>query len=143
MSTKRTDPKFDKAFDRAALRTAFVSTFWAVIEDRKKRRGGFTMTALAKAVGSSKHEVSRWFNGSPNWTLNTIANIANALGLEIVVSVRERSTGRVFTPAGLQVSPNSQRLYPRTKTVAETSTSFMPPTRISESPPVTTTSEAA
>jgi DNA-binding phage protein len=101
MSTK-TDAKFEAAYDRAALRSAFVSLFWAVISERRKRPDGFKLTELARQVGSTKHEVSRWFNGSPNWTLNTIARIARALNLDLVIEARDRATGAVYTPAGLQ-----------------------------------------
>lgn len=107
MSTKRTDPKFESAYKRATLRAAFVSLFWAVISERKKR-GGFTLQALAKAIGSTKHEVSRWFNGDPNWTINTVANIAHALDLELTIQARERTTGLIFTPAGVQISQQSK-----------------------------------
>lgn len=100
---RRTDPRFFASYERGMLRSAFVSLFWAVINARKKRPGGFTLQSLAKATGSSKHEVSRWFNGDPNWTLNTVANIAHALDLELIIQARDRSTGVVYTPTGTQV----------------------------------------
>jgi transcriptional regulator with XRE-family HTH domain len=99
-SRKKTSPKFTRAYDRAILRSAFVSLFWAVIMERKKR-AGFTLQALAKKMGTNKGEVSRWFSGDPNWTVNTIANLANALELEMKIEARDRSTGFIFTPAGL------------------------------------------
>src|SRR6266513_2980499 len=103
--SKKNDPKFVMAYDRSMFRSAFVSLFWAVISDRKKQ-GGFTLQGLAKRVGSTKHEVSRWFNGNPpNWTLNTVASIANALDVDIKIEVIERASGRVFTPAGAQSEP--------------------------------------
>ena len=100
----RISNKYDRAYYRAALRSLFVSLFWVIITARKKQPGGFTFKALAKAVGSTKHEVSRWFNGDPNWTLNTVANLAHALDVELVIQARERGTGIVYTPAGVQVS---------------------------------------
>lgn len=98
---RKTDPSFVRMYERGMLRSAFVSLFWAVISARKKRPEGFTLQSLAKAIGSSKHEVSRWFNGDPNWTLNTVANLAYALDLELTIHARERSTGIVYTPAGV------------------------------------------
>lgn len=104
MPTRKTSPQFERAYARGMLRSAFLSLFWAVIGARKKRPGGFTFQELSKAIGSSKHEVSRWFNGDPNWTLNTVASIAHALDLDLVIQAKERSTGLVFTPSGIQSS---------------------------------------
>jgi transcriptional regulator with XRE-family HTH domain len=106
MSTsKKTDPKFEMAYTRAMLRSAFVSLFWGIISERKKL-GGFTFQDLAKKIGSTKHEVSRWFNGDPNWTLNTIASIANALEVELKIEAVDRSK-RIYKPSGIQAIPYS------------------------------------
>lgn len=106
MSTsKKSDPKFEMAYDRAMLRSAFVSLFWSVISERKKQ-GGFTFQAFAKKIGSTKHEVSRWFNGDPNWTLNTVASIANALDLELKIEAVDTAK-RVFKPSGVQAETYS------------------------------------
>jgi transcriptional regulator with XRE-family HTH domain len=102
MSTKPTpksDPKFVRAYDRAMLRSAVVSLFWGVISERKKS-GTFTLQGLAKLIGTNKAEVSRWFKGDPNWTLNTVAAIANALNVDLEIRARDRETGIVFTSAG-------------------------------------------
>src|SRR5579862_9305593 len=93
-------PKFVRAYVRGMLRSAFVSLFWAIIMERRKQ-GAFTLAALAKALGANKGEVSRWFNGDPNWTVNTIAAIADALNVEIRIQAIDRETGAVFTPAGI------------------------------------------
>jgi hypothetical protein len=97
--SKRDDPKFLRAYDRGMLRSTFHSLFWAIISDRKKR-GTYTLLQLAKAIGANKAEVTRWFKGDPNWTLNTVASIASALDVELEVRARDRATGTVFTPAG-------------------------------------------
>lgn len=110
MSTKsvKSDPKFTRSYERGMLRSAFVSLFWGIIMERKKR-GGFTLQALAKALGANKGEVSRWFNGDPNWTINTIANLASALDVDFQIMAVDRATGAVFSPAGLiQTSASSQ-----------------------------------
>ena len=101
-SKTKDDPKFEKAYYRAMLRSAFLSVFWAVISERKKK--GLTLISLAKAIGSSKHEVSRWFNGDPNWTINTIAAIAHALKLTIRISAVDEY-GNIYEPSGLRYSP--------------------------------------
>jgi hypothetical protein len=100
--SKTDDPKFEKAYYRAMVRSAFLSMFWAVILDRKK--SGLTLISLAKAIGSSKHEVSRWFKGDPNWTVNTIANIAHALKLKLQVTAIDEH-GNVYGASGLQPTP--------------------------------------
>jgi hypothetical protein len=104
MNSRKSDPKFVRAYERGMLRSAFKSLFWAVISERKKRSAGYTLIQLAKGVATSKHEVSRWFNGDPNWTINTIASIANALGVDLRIEAVDRVSGEVFTPAGIQVS---------------------------------------
>jgi transcriptional regulator with XRE-family HTH domain len=116
----KTDPKFRRAFEREVLRGAFVSLFWAIIQERK-RTGAFTLKALAKSLGTNKAEVSRWFKGDPNWTVNTIAAIADALSVDIRVEAIDRTTKTVFTPAGVQTSvanvtlraPTSTRMAPK------------------------------
>ena len=109
MSTKsrKSDPQFIRAFDRAMLRSAFVSLFWAIITERRKK-GVYTLLQLAKKLGTNKAEVSRWFRGEPNWTVGTIANIADALNVEIKIQAIDRVSGQVFTPAGVQTSVLSQ-----------------------------------
>jgi transcriptional regulator with XRE-family HTH domain len=103
MSTRKNDPKFERSFERGILRSAFRSLFWGIICERKKRTG-YKLVDLAKAISTSKHEVSRWFNGDPNWTINTIANIAHALNVDLRIEAVDRSTQQVFTPAGLVVT---------------------------------------
>jgi hypothetical protein len=101
IKTRKSDPAFLRSYERGMLRSAFVSLFWAIISARKKR-SGYTLLTLSKAMGANKAEVSRWFKGDPNWTVNTIANIADALDVDLHISATERATGLVYTPAGLQ-----------------------------------------
>ena len=90
------------------LRSAFVSLFWVVFCARK-RRTGYTLQALADAAGKDKSEISRGLGGQPNWTLNTVADIAHALDLDIRIEARERQTGTVFTPAGdIRTHPHTE-----------------------------------
>jgi transcriptional regulator with XRE-family HTH domain len=98
------------------LRSAFVSLFWAIITERRKK-GVYTLLQLAKKLGTNKAEVSRWFRGEPNWTVGTIANIANALNVELRIEAVDRDSGEVFTPAGIQVSAARHR--PQKETSAE------------------------
>src|ERR1700730_17065821 len=104
MSTKQTNPRLDRLwqFDRGMLRSAFVSLFWSVIEYRRKR-GGFVLQTLAAGLGINKSAVSRWFRGpiQPNWTIDTIADLAHALDLDLEVRATDRRTGVVFASYGV------------------------------------------
>lgn len=142
---KKYSDKYERRYDRAALRSAMVSLFWVIISERKKRLSGFTFQSLAKAVGSTKHEISRWFNGDPNWTLNTVANLAHALNVDIRVQAVDRITGEVYTPSGIQVASAFSRT---TSTKVNGITATDPPvkttvTRGSSPPPETYASLAA
>jgi hypothetical protein len=103
-------------YDRAMLRSAFVSLFWAAISDRK-RRGKYTLQMLADKLGTNKSSVSRWFSKDPpNWGIDTISDVASALQLDMEIRATDRITGAVFTSSGIatpvQVStiPTPQRL---------------------------------
>jgi transcriptional regulator with XRE-family HTH domain len=102
MTTKQT--RRLRNYDRGMLRSAFVSLFVSVMAEHR-RRGGLTQQDLAKKIGRDKSAVSRWLSGSPNWTLDTIADLAGALDLELRVDARERGTGVVFTPIGIEQRP--------------------------------------
>jgi transcriptional regulator with XRE-family HTH domain len=83
------------------LRSTFVSLFWAVINHRRKE-DKFRFQQLADGIQQDKSTVSKWFNSEPNWQLNTIADIANFLGLELRIEARDRISGQVFTASGLR-----------------------------------------
>jgi transcriptional regulator with XRE-family HTH domain len=100
------------------LRSAFVSLFWAVFSYRKKK-DGLTLQALAKAIPANKAEVSRWFKGDPNWTVNTIASVANALNVDLEMRAVDRTSGAVFTAAGVQTP--AQNLTPTVARVEDMS----------------------
>jgi transcriptional regulator with XRE-family HTH domain len=103
-SKKVIDEKFIRDFERGVLRSAFVSTFWAVIE-AKKVAEGFTLKQLADRLNINKSATSRWFSGEPNWEINTVSDIARALDVEIKVTAVDRRNGRIFTPSGEQHTP--------------------------------------
>jgi len=91
-----------REYDRAMMRSAFVSLFWSVVSERRKR--GFKLQDLAKALSKDKSTVSRWFSGQPdaqpNWTLNTVSDIANALDLDLHIEAQDRITKVTYTPSG-------------------------------------------
>lgn len=107
-----------RQFDREALRSDFLGVFWAAIQKRK-RDEKFTMQKLADALGRDKTTVSRWFGGTPNnWETDTIADIAGALDLELIVRARDRKTGTVFSSSGIQVEIASEGCSTPPKTIA-------------------------
>jgi transcriptional regulator with XRE-family HTH domain len=104
MSQKIEMKKSDvKEYDRLMLRAAVVSVFWSVITDLKKRRS-YRLQELADEIGVDKSAVSRWFSGhNPNWTLNTISDIANALNVDVkIVAIDRRTKMIIHTPQGPQ-----------------------------------------
>ena len=116
MWIKRTKTKDQRLleYDRAMLRSAFVSLFWAAISERK-RRGKYTLQMLADRLDTNKSGVSRWFSKDPpNWRIDTISDIANALDLDVELRATDRTTGTMFAPTGIykptvQVTTRDQR----------------------------------
>lgn len=91
-------------YKRGALRFAIVSAFWGVIQHRKTQ-SGFTLQQLADKVGTNKSTVSRWFSAAlPNWEIDTMADIADALEVELEIRVNDKKSGRVYSPTGLVVA---------------------------------------
>lgn len=87
-------------YDRQMMRSAIVSLFWNVISDRRKR-SEITLNAIAVKLKINKSAVSRWFSGDkPNWTMDTVSDLAGALDLEIVVEAIDRKAGVVYTSNG-------------------------------------------
>jgi DNA-binding Xre family transcriptional regulator len=88
-------------YERGMLRSAFVSLFWSIIAYRKAH-GRFALKMLADRIGIHKSASTRWFSGErPNWTVNTIADIANALEVEIEITATDRKTGVRFASYGI------------------------------------------
>jgi transcriptional regulator with XRE-family HTH domain len=99
MSTK-TDPAFLRAFDRQMLRAKFQSLFWNVISARKKN-GKYTLQQLADALGVNKSAVSRGFSEPQNWTIDKLSDMADALGVELVIEARDKGANVTYTPVGI------------------------------------------
>ena len=125
---RKNDPKFVRAYERGMLRSAFASVIWGALALRKKTEA-LTFKEFAKRVGASKHEVSRWFNGDPNWTINTIANIAHALDLELRIEAFDRKTGRAFARTGGPIQ------YAQANTAIATSGVVPEPVKVTRNPP--------
>lgn len=98
--SEETEETFRRDYGRGILRSEMVSLFWAVIAERRKRPGGFALQRLADKLAINKGQVSRWFNGLPNWEANTVADIADALDVDIRLIAYDRLDGTVYTAAG-------------------------------------------
>jgi transcriptional regulator with XRE-family HTH domain len=98
MQTK-TDDKQMREYRRQMLRGEFRSLFWAIFSDQKRKKK-FTLQAFADKLGIGKSSLSRGFNEPQNWTIDKMADMADALGVELIVEARDSQSGVVFTPTG-------------------------------------------
>lgn len=109
MKTNNSDHHRD--YKREMLRSSLMSLIMAVLKDRK-RRNKYTLTDFASAVGRDKAQVSRWLSGSPNWSLNTISDVASALNLDIEIRAHDRAEGIIYSPTGVvQVEEASPEVH--------------------------------
>ncbi len=58
---------------------ALADKIAAVLKEKK-----ISQKELAKRMGKTETEVSRWLGGTHNFTLRTIAKISNALGISLI-----------------------------------------------------------
>lgn len=101
-----TNTQFIKQFSREMMRSMFQSMFLSVFNDRKKRHK-MTQQQLANSLGINKAVISRNLNSPPNWTIDKISDMAEALDVEIQIMARDRKTGIVHTAAGPVFVPAS------------------------------------
>jgi ribosome-binding protein aMBF1 (putative translation factor) len=90
---------YDRDYRRHMLRSTFQSLFWHVFSARKKE-SGLTGTGLADRLGHTKSYVSRLFTDAPNWQIDKLSDLSEALDVDLVVEARDRKTGRMFAPHG-------------------------------------------
>jgi|SRR6185312_8677823 len=88
-----------RLYDRQMTRSAFQSLFWVIFSARK-RQEKLTKKALADKLGINKSFVTRAFDEPPNWQIDTISDISDALGVDLVIEARDRATGVIYTPSG-------------------------------------------
>jgi transcriptional regulator with XRE-family HTH domain len=91
----------ERKYRRLSLRSLFTSVLWCAFTHQKKTNG-LTLTRLAEKTGRKQQQVSRWFSSNPNWTLDSIADVAEALNLELRIEAKDKSTGMIFTPYGIK-----------------------------------------
>ena len=90
-----------REYDRLMLRSAFQSLFWSVLLARK-RAEGLTRKGLADKLGVHKSFVTRSFSAPPNWQIDKVSDMAEALGVDLVLEARDRVTGVIYTPSGVR-----------------------------------------
>lgn len=88
---------YDRNYRRLMMRSMFQSLFWRVFSVRKKE-SNLTITGLADRLGHDKSYVSRIFSALPNWQIDKLSDLSDALGVDLVIEARDRRTGRVFAP---------------------------------------------
>ena len=88
-----------RLYDRLMARSAFQSLFWVIFSARK-RQEKLTKKALADKLGINKSFVTRAFDEPPNWQIDTISDMSDALGVDLVIEARDRQTGIIYTPSG-------------------------------------------
>jgi len=96
-----TDEK--RLFDRMMLRSALQSLFWVVLLARK-REEKLTRKGLADRLGVHKSFASRAFSRPANWKIDKIADLSDALGVDLMLEARDRKTGVIYTPSGVRVT---------------------------------------
>lgn len=91
--------QYERSYRRQMVRSSFQSLFWHVLLERKKEIG-LTLKGLADRLGINKSYISRSFSEPPNWQIDKISDMSDALGVDIIITARDRRTGRMYTPHG-------------------------------------------
>src|SRR3954454_16538055 len=86
------------------LRSSFQSLFWNVLLARKQQ-SKFTLSSLADRLGINKSYLSRSFSNPPNWQIDKISDMADALDVELIIQARDKATGALYTPSGIVNGP--------------------------------------
>jgi DNA-binding phage protein len=106
-----------RTYDRVMLRSAFQSLFWNVLLTRK-RQTKFTFKALADKLGINKSYVSRSFSSPPNWQIDKVSDMADALGVDLIIEARDRKNPNiVYTPSGIRQTAVTSSSFERVLTV--------------------------
>lgn len=96
---QQTPPEINKQVD---LCVAIANRIYTLMDER-----GMKQRDLAKALGKTETEVSRWLSGTHNITIATIAKIATVLGDDIITPThtnRNYSEAARITPAIMKVA---------------------------------------
>lgn len=98
LATKLRDPEFAREYELASVRVTTVDAIINALDDAR-RAAGLSKAALARAIGAEPATIRRLFTaGASNPTLGTIATVAAALGLRVVVEPRNRDSHTPVAP---------------------------------------------
>ena len=81
------------------MSVAIANRIYEILEAR-----GMTQKDLAKRLGKTETEVSRWLSGTHNLTLATICKISAALETEVVKEVSKLNSVVISTGGGVVLS---------------------------------------
>jgi transcriptional regulator with XRE-family HTH domain len=73
---KNSNPEIDKFIER---NTAISEKIYSILEER-----GLKSSDLAKLLGKSPSEISKWLSGMHNVTLKSITKIETVLGVDLI-----------------------------------------------------------
>lgn len=123
MSTeKRNEKGYKREIARGMLKSAFASLFWGAIAEKRRVLGSYPMQRLADGLEVDKSTVSRWFSSEGhNWELESVADIADELDLDLRIEAVDRSTGTVITPSGVRARVLAQKADQPPATTADNS----------------------
>jgi predicted XRE-type DNA-binding protein len=82
-----TNKLFRECLDQVSETTKAELDLSFAIADRTDyllKKKGMTQRMLAKQLGKNESEISKWLTGRHNFTTNTLARLALALGEEVV-----------------------------------------------------------
>jgi len=113
---------YEREYRRQMTRASFQSLFWHVLLTRK-REAGLTLKLLADKLGINKSYISRSFSSPPNWQVDKLSDMADALDVDLYIEARDRKTGRVYTPHGNTVLAITSTVHePRRQVMPQTET---------------------
>ncbi|MFN9015835.1 MAG: helix-turn-helix domain-containing protein [Hyphomonadaceae bacterium] len=87
---------YTRDYRRQMTRAAFQSLFWNVLQKRKQD-AGLTLKGLADKLGIHKSYMTRSFSSPPNWQIDKLSDLADALEVELVIEARDQKTGRIWS----------------------------------------------
>jgi DNA-binding phage protein len=72
-----------QAYARTDTRLKIVGAVMWAFKKAKKANPALTQEVIAQKLGVSKQQVSKWLTGPGNWTLETVADLLQAMDLKV------------------------------------------------------------
>jgi DNA-binding phage protein len=101
------DPRARAFFERELAKANAIATLMLALDEARKRND-LSKAEVARRVGSERSSISRLLSGNEaNPTFNTLADVADALDVEIEVRVKPRAarSRRPHTPVKVVSAP--------------------------------------